>query len=256
MTALPMSCIHRAGCPKPNVCTEVGHCTSQTREGLEMEQALASNERVTEAGLRHALREASAKFDWLAEHHVSSDFAKQACKELAHKMWNIQSGVQSSDETKATQLEGECPACRQWVVLRSDTDECFEVPAVKTSGVTDLTSSNCIHRAGCPKPDVCREVGHCTSMSREDLTLQRSLASNEQGPLWTPTLIVERLLRQARLSTSDQITMDRKQLEGLLFDVRRCRNDHSVGGVAVKTPAASCDPTPPETLEVKTGGES
>jgi hypothetical protein len=46
----PASCIHRAGCPKPDVCGEVGHCTSQTREGLETEKALTSNlQRVLDA---------------------------------------------------------------------------------------------------------------------------------------------------------------------------------------------------------------
>jgi len=33
-------------------------------------------------------------------------------------------------------------------------------------------TNHCIHRAGCPKPDVCREVGHCTSMTAEDLQTQ------------------------------------------------------------------------------------
>ena len=58
-----------------------------------------------------------------------------------------------------------------------------------------------------------------------------------QGPLWTPTLVVERLMRQTQASTADQITMDRKQLEGLLFDVLRCRNNHSVGGAVPETRA-------------------
>src|SRR5688500_11229288 len=43
-----MNCIHRAGCPKPDICGEVGHCTSATREDLDMEKAaaaLSSNER-------------------------------------------------------------------------------------------------------------------------------------------------------------------------------------------------------------------
>jgi hypothetical protein len=35
-----VNCIHRAGCPKPDVCAEVGHCTSQTREGLEMQKKI------------------------------------------------------------------------------------------------------------------------------------------------------------------------------------------------------------------------
>ena len=30
---------------------------------------------------------------------------------------------------------------------------------------------SCIHRSGCPKPNVCREFGHCTSMTETDLKL-------------------------------------------------------------------------------------
>lgn len=29
----------------------------------------------------------------------------------------------------------------------------------------------CIHRVGCPKPNVCRQAGHCTSMTETDLKL-------------------------------------------------------------------------------------
>ena len=75
------------------------------------------------------------------------------------------------------------------------------------------------------------------SAETQDSRVASNPSSNEQGPLWTPTLVVERLLHQARLSTTDQITMDRKQVEGLLFDVLRCRNDHSVCGAAVETTA-------------------
>lgn len=37
--------------------------------------------------------------------------------------------------------------------------------------MTDLKTSDlkCIHRAGCPKPEVCGKVGHCTSMMATDL---------------------------------------------------------------------------------------
>lgn len=32
---------------------------------------------------------------------------------------------------------------------------------------------SCIYRAGCPKPNVCKEVGHCTSMGPEDLAYEK-----------------------------------------------------------------------------------
>lgn len=32
------------------------------------------------------------------------------------------------------QLEGACPSCQQWVVLRSDKDECFQIPGPTKSG--------------------------------------------------------------------------------------------------------------------------
>jgi len=42
----------------------------------------------------------------------------------------------------------------------------------------------CIHRAGCPKPDVCREVGHCTSMTAEDLRMQKEALTSNQRYAW------------------------------------------------------------------------
>jgi hypothetical protein len=35
-----------------------------------------------------------------------------------------------------------------------------------------MTNTQCIHRAGCPKPDICDKVGHCTSMTATDLEVQ------------------------------------------------------------------------------------
>lgn len=39
--------------------------------------------------------------------------------------------------------------------------------------MSDLTKQQCIHRAGCPKPEVCGKVGHCTSMTVTDLAREQ-----------------------------------------------------------------------------------
>ncbi len=44
------------------------------------------------ACLEHGLRYASQKFDWLASFHLNSAFSKQAAKEIAVELWNLQSG--------------------------------------------------------------------------------------------------------------------------------------------------------------------
>ena len=44
------------------------------------------------ACLEHGLRHASQKFDWLATFHLNSAFSKQAAKEIAVELWNLQSG--------------------------------------------------------------------------------------------------------------------------------------------------------------------
>lgn len=47
------------------------------------------------AVLEHALRRASEKFSWLAEHHTQGAFAPNACRKLSHEFWNIQAGITS-----------------------------------------------------------------------------------------------------------------------------------------------------------------
>lgn len=39
--------------------------------------------------------------------------------------------IGASQPPGAIQLEGECPSCRQWVVLRTDTDEVHSLPEVR-----------------------------------------------------------------------------------------------------------------------------
>lgn len=76
----------------------------------------------------------------------------------------------------------------------------------------------CIHRAGCPKPNVCREVGHCTSMTASDLTKHREeSASAPAGP------------REKALLTSNQCTKGHLRLfecaglpEGKYIERRDC----------------------------------
>lgn len=61
------------------------------------------------------------------------------------------------------------------------SDDCprapLQLPARKA--LTSVQKLSCIHRAGCPKPDVCAEVGHCTSMRREDLDAEKVLTSKQ-----------------------------------------------------------------------------
>ena len=40
--------------------------------------------------LRHVLRRMSERFSWLADHHVTSDFAERECRKLADECWQAQ----------------------------------------------------------------------------------------------------------------------------------------------------------------------
>ncbi len=46
--------------------------------------------------LEHALRHASGKLQWLAQHHLHGEFAKTEANALADKLWKVQSGEQHS----------------------------------------------------------------------------------------------------------------------------------------------------------------
>ena len=46
------------------------------------------------------------------------------------------------------------------------------------------SSPQCIHRTGCHKPKVCAKVGHCTSMTVDDLAaraIEKASAANQMG---------------------------------------------------------------------------
>lgn len=59
-----------------------------------------------------------------------------------------------------------------------------------------------------------------------------------EGFVLIPTAeTLERLLRQTRLSTADQITLDRKQLEGVLMLARRTKCRH---GTPVDVQCVDC----------------
>jgi hypothetical protein len=55
---------------------------------------------------------------------------------------------------------------------------CFNCAEARRKA-SPTSAPSCIHRAGCPKPDVCAEVGHCTSMRREDIDAEKVLTSKE-----------------------------------------------------------------------------
>jgi hypothetical protein len=42
------------------------------------------------AVLEHGLREASERFHWLASHHLHSEFARAAARQLAENYWELQ----------------------------------------------------------------------------------------------------------------------------------------------------------------------
>ena len=42
--------------------------------------------------LEHALRYASGKLQWLAEHHLRGEFAKKEASVAADRLWKVQSG--------------------------------------------------------------------------------------------------------------------------------------------------------------------
>lgn len=52
--------------------------------------------------------------------------------------------------------------------------------------VARTSDTQCIHRAGCPKPDVCKWVGHCTSMTATDLSLEGVTSAGPVGSAHDP----------------------------------------------------------------------
>lgn len=70
-------------------------------------------------------------------------------------------------------------------------------------------------------------------------TPQPASKERTEGPLWTPTTVVERMFRECGLSLADTFTLDIKLLEGLLYDSllwRRERMAHRAN--AHETPAS------------------
>lgn len=47
----------------------------------------------------------------------------------------------------------------------------------------------CIHREGCPKPEVCRQAGHCTSMTQTDLDIQSAVERGGAEPATQPPYV-------------------------------------------------------------------
>lgn len=45
--------------------------------------------------LEHGMREASAKFSWLADFHLNAEYSQTAARELADKFWKLQAGETS-----------------------------------------------------------------------------------------------------------------------------------------------------------------
>lgn len=45
-----------------------------------------------------------------------------------------------------------------------------------------MTDIQCIHRTGCPKPQVCKQTGHCTSITASQSEFFASLATGQDSP--------------------------------------------------------------------------
>lgn len=102
------------------------------------------------------------------------------------------------------------------------------------------THPSVAHRDACP---VCNPDNTVPELN------EAFRASNEQGPLWIPTLQVERMMRECKESKFDTVGVDRKTLEGLLHDSLLWRAER----------AALSQVTPPsahETSTVQVAGDS
>jgi len=62
-----MNCIHRADCPKPDVCAEAGHCTSMTRTDVELERAAREALNDNRPEIINPLESAAARYEWLRD---------------------------------------------------------------------------------------------------------------------------------------------------------------------------------------------
>lgn len=48
-----------------------------------------------------------------------------------------------------------------------------------------------------------------------------------QGPLWTPTLVLERMMRACESSAADTLPIEREILKGLIFDSLQWRGERT-----------------------------